>query len=166
MDYEGKFRDFMVGWLARQLKEPDTNREEIENLYEEVVDAENDGLALARVETALGKEPAQKLWDLSQQWHDPTVEQARQMIEALRGQVQGNFRDPAEFYLYFLNPFEEGCVPAGFEDRLEEEIRWMFQVFYSAVGEAVLAPKGWEPDVVVEPSSYDQPPLSAGSMAQ
>ena len=41
----------MVGWLAGRAKEPDTNPEEVENLYEEVVDAANDGAALARVES-------------------------------------------------------------------------------------------------------------------
>ena len=46
-------------------------------------------------------------------------------------------------------------MPSGFEDRLEQEICWMFRVFYSAASEVVLAPKGWEPDVVVEPSYED-----------
>jgi|GEM_PF-6762105 len=155
MDYEGKFRDFIVGWLANQVKEPDANREDLENLYDEVVDAENDRGALSRVEMALGKETAQKLRALSQQWHDPTVDQARPMIEALRERVQEETRDHTQFYLFFLNPFEDGCVPSGFEDRLEQEICWMFRVFYGTVSAVVLAAKGWEPEVIVEPSYED-----------
>lgn len=155
MDYEGKFRDFMVGWLGQQLKQPETKREEVFDLYSVIVDAANDEQALAEVKDALGPETAQTVWDLSRQWHDPTVEQAKPVIETLRERVRDETQDHAQFYLFFLNPFEEGCVPSGFEDRLEQEIRWMFRVFYHTVGEAVLGSKGWVPDVVVEPSYED-----------
>jgi hypothetical protein len=155
MDYEGKFRDFMVGWLADRRKEPGINQEEVEALYDAVVEVVKDRAALLEVQGVLGHETAQKLWELSEAWHDPVVEKAGEMIAALREQVQADTRDHTQFYLFFLNPFEEGCVPSGFEDRLEQEICWMFRVFYSAVGEAVLAPHGWQPDVVVEPSYED-----------
>ncbi|MCB0172892.1 MAG: hypothetical protein KDJ97_20340 [Anaerolineae bacterium] len=155
MTYDGKFRDFMVGWIAAQLNEPGRNRAALENLYEEVVDAENDARALLRVGQILGQEMAQRLWGLSEQWHDPTVEQARPMIEVLRQQVQEEEQDQTQFYRFFLNPFEDNCVPRGFEDSLEQTICWMFRLFYRAVGEAVLAPLGWEASVVVEPYHED-----------
>ena len=115
MDYEGKFRDFMVGWLARQLAEPGVNSQEVEMLYEAVVGTENDGKALIEVEKALGNKIAQALWDQGSQWHDPTVEKAWQMIGELRERSIKDFGDATKFYLFFLNPFKEGCVPAGFE---------------------------------------------------
>ena len=155
MDYEGKFRDFMVGWLAQQVEQPQTQREEIEALYHAVVEADSDREAMAEIRQALGAETAQQLGNLSDQWRDPAVEQAQAMLQALRQAVREDSRDASEFYLFFLNPFEKGCVPDGFEDRLEQEICWMFRSLYRVAGEAALAPKGWEPYVVVEPSYED-----------
>lgn len=149
--YEGKFRDFLVGWLALQLNEPGINAKEIEDLYDAVVYAENDLLALAEVEKTLG-EDARMLWSLSEGWYDITVEIARAMIDELRQRSIEDFGDLTKFYLYFLNPFKEGCVPDGFEDNLEREICWMFRVFYESAGGGELDAKGWEPYVIVEPS--------------
>lgn len=152
MKYDGKFRDFVVGWIASCLDEPDCNREELENLYDEIVDAENDGVARDRVELTLGKALTQRLWNLSEQWRDPTVAQARRMIEAFRKRVQEETRDHTQFYLFFLNPFIEGCVPDGFTDNPEQEISWMFRTLYRIAAAVALEPYGWEPAVVVEPS--------------
>lgn len=148
--YEGKFRDFMVGWLALQLGNSEFN-EEVEALYYEVVDAENDSVAFAETIKVLG-EGAQMLWDLSQGWYDTTVEMAREMINELCESSIEDFGDASKFYLYFLNPFKEGCVPDGFEDNLEREICWMFRVFYESAAAGMLDAKGWEPYVIVEPS--------------
>lgn len=155
MDYDGKFRDFMVGWLAQQLESAETNRQAIETLYQAVIEAGSDMGARDEVRQVLGNETAHQVWNLSRQWHDPTVEQAGTMIAALRQRVWAETGDQTRFYLFFLNPFEEGCVPAGFEDRLEPNICWMFRAFYHTVEEAVLAAKGWVPDVIVEPSYED-----------
>jgi hypothetical protein len=153
MYYEGKFRDFMAGWLALQLEGSAASRREVEALYyDAVVYADNDGAAFTEVEAVLGKWAARMLWNLSERCYDPSVEMARGIIEALRESVQEYSSDPTEFYLFFLNPFKDGCVPAGFEEAVERKICWMFRVFYSTAGEMVLAPKGWEPYVVVEPS--------------
>lgn len=152
MDYEGKFRDFMVGWLAQQAAQPETRREDMEALYQTMVEAESDREAVAEIRQALGAESAQNLWRTCEQWHDPAVEQAQPMLHSLRTAVQEDGREPGEFYLFFLNPFEDGCVPVCFADRLEYQICWMFRVFYHIAAEAVLAPKGWLPDVVVEPA--------------
>ncbi|MFQ5812040.1 MAG: hypothetical protein ACE5I2_02430 [Anaerolineae bacterium] len=155
MYYEGKFRDFMVGWLSLQLEEPGVDRDEIEALYEAVVYTEDDEMAFAAVERILGDWAARMLWGLSERWYDTTVEMARDLIEALRECVQEGLGDTTEFYLFFLNPFEDGCVPAGFGEMVEQQICWMFRAFYHTIGEMVLAPKGWEPYVVVEPSCED-----------
>jgi hypothetical protein len=152
-DYEGKFRDFMVGWLSLQLRKSELN-EEVEALYYAVVDAENDRAAFTETAKVLG-EGARMLWDLSRGWYDTTVEMAREMINELRERSIRDFGDVTKFYLYFLNPFKEGCVPGGFEDNLEREICWMFRVFYESAGGATLDPKGWEPYVIVEPSYED-----------
>ena len=153
--YEGKFRDFMVGWLAEQLKQPELTRDQIEALYDGVTDADNDEMALTEVGTTLGSEIAARLLCLCRQWSDPTIDAARDMIEALRDRVQEDYHDQSDFYLFFLNPFKEGCVPDGFTDNLEREIIWMFQTLYYAAGAVALEPYGWEPDVTVEPSYED-----------
>ena len=147
MYYEGKFRDFMVGWLALQLDESADNRGEAEALMDAVVYAENDAAALAGVEEALGDWAAQTLWGLSQRWYDASVEMVRDTIEALRGSVQERLDDPAAFYLCFLVPFRYSFVPADFQ-----EICWLFRVVYTTAAETALAPMGWRPYVVVEPS--------------
>lgn len=152
MTYDGRFRDFVVGWITSRVDEPDCNREALENLYDEVVDAENDGVARGRVELALGKALTQRLWNLSEQWYDPTVARAGGMIEAFRKRVQEETRDHTQFYLFFLNPFIKGCVPDGFTDTLEQEISWMFRTLYRTAAAVALEPYGWEPAVVVEPS--------------
>lgn len=159
--YEGKFRDFMVGWLVLQLGRSELN-EEVEALYYEVVDAENDRAAFTETIKVLG-EGAQMLWDLSQGWYDTTVEMAREMIIELRERSIEDFGDASKFYLYFLNPFKEGCVPDGFEDNLEREICWMFRVFYESAAGGVLDAKGWEPYVIVEPSYENSSEILAHS---
>jgi hypothetical protein len=88
------------------------------------------------------------LWGLSERWYDTTVEMAKSIIQALRESIQDRARDPAEFYLFFLNPCKHRFVPADFP-----EICWMFRVLYSAAAETVLAPVGWKAYVVVEPSA-------------
>jgi hypothetical protein len=103
----------------------------------------------------LGDWAARTLRSMSERWYNTTVEMARDIIEALRELVWKDWGDPTEFYLFFLNPFKEGCVPAGYEEAVEQTICWMFRVFYGTVGETVLSPKGWEPDVIVEPSYED-----------
>ena len=155
MYYGGKCLDFMVEWLALQIEETEDNRDEVEALYEAVVHTASDGAACAGVERILGDWAARMLWGLSERWYDTTVEMARGLIEALRARVQESLGDTTEFYLFFLNPFEAGCVPAGFGEMAEQQICWMLRVFYHTLGGTVLAPKGWEPYVVVEPSCED-----------
>ena len=147
MTYPGKFRDFMVGWLALQLEELAVSSQEVEALYYSVVYAENDSMALAEVTQALGDWAARMLWVLSQRWYDTDVEMARGLIEAVRDYVQEYMGDSAEFYHFFLNPLTYSLVPADFR-----EICWMLRVLYTTAGEAVLAPLGWKPYVAVEPS--------------
>jgi hypothetical protein len=149
MYYEGKFRDFMAGWLALQLEESAVSSKEVEALYyDAVVFAENDAAAQAGVEEALGDWAARMLWCLSERWYDTTVEMAKGIIEALRESAQEYLGDPEEFYLFFLNPCKHRFVPADFP-----EICWMFRVLYSVAAETVLAPLGWKAYVVVEPSA-------------
>jgi hypothetical protein len=147
MTYEGKFRDFMVGWLALQPEGPGDSRGKVKALMDAVVYAENDAAALAGVDEALGDWAARTLWGLSQRWYDTRVEMVRDTIEALRGSVQERLDDAAAFYLCFLVPFRYSLVPADFQ-----EICWLFRVFYTTVAETVLGPMGWTPYVVVEPS--------------
>lgn len=155
MNYDGKFRDFLVGWLALQPQVPGTGRSEVIALYEAIIFAESDEEALAEIKTALGPWGAQLLWRLSQSWDDTTVALAREMIDDLRDWVEAETEEPATFYLFFLNPFKEGCVPEGFEDHLEREICWMFRKFYEIAGTAALEAKGWAPYVVIEPSHQE-----------
>lgn len=155
MNYDGKFRDFMAGWLALQSQVPGTDRSEVIALYHIIICAVSDTEALAEVQTVLGLWGAQLLWRLSQCWHEATVALAQDMIGDLRDWVEAETEDPAVFYLFFLNPFKEGCVPEGYEDQLEREIIWMFRVFYETAGAAALDPKGWAPYVVIEPSYQD-----------
>ena len=147
MYYEGKFRDFMVGWLALQLEKAADRGGEVRTLMDAVVYAENDAAALAGVEETLGDWAARTLWGLSQRWYNTTIEMVRDTIEALRGSVQERLDDPAAFYLCFLVPFRYSFVPADFQ-----EICWLFRVFYTTAAETALAPMGWRPYVVVEPS--------------
>jgi hypothetical protein len=155
MNYEGKFRDFMVGWLAQQPGKPAAHRSEVMSLYEAIADAATDAQAFEAVAAVLEPWGARWLWHLSHCWDDSTVALARELIETLRQQVQADTGDVSNFYLFFLNPFKEGCVPDGFEDNLEREICWMFRVFYETAGAAALEAKGWVPYVVIEPSWED-----------
>ncbi len=153
--YEGKFRDFMVGWLADHLERTVMTREEIAALYDIVAEAETDEAALAEVRQVLGQTVVRKLVTLSRQWRDPTIDTAREMIEALRDRVQEDDHDRPDFYYFFLNPFKQGCVPEGYAENLEREIIWMFRTLYAAASAGALAPYGWEVEVVVEPSYED-----------
>src|SRR5262245_35748926 len=153
MTYDGKFRDFMVGWLALQVKRPGAATAAIESLYEAIVSVENDKAALIEAEKRQGQ-LAHRLWVLSERWYDPTIEAARPMIDQLRQHALADFGEALKFYLFFLNPFKLGCIPDGFEENLEREIGWMYRVFHEAAG-AGLAAKRWVPYVVVVPSYED-----------
>lgn len=154
MNYDGKFRDFMIGWLADQLDKSSLPRDQSEALYDQVTDADDDKLALLEVSQILGSDLAARLWCLSQLWQDPRLDQAQALLGALRDRVQEDYHDPPAFYLFFLNPFKTGCVPESFSDNLEREIIWMFQTLYGSAADMALAAYGWRAEVVVEPS-YD-----------
>ena len=55
MTYEGQFRDFMVGWIASQLEQPEHNRKDLEALYNTVIDADSDVGALSEIEAMMGE---------------------------------------------------------------------------------------------------------------
>lgn len=152
---EYRFRDFMVGWLAGQLRKQIIEAEMALALYEEVIEAEDDKASLAEVTNILGEGTAQDLWQQSQPETDPLEETARELVERLRDQVQADYHDLPDFYRFFLNPFKQSCVPQMYEDRLEQEIVWMFRTLYTAASAGVVASYGWTVDVVVEPSYED-----------
>ena len=145
------FRDFMVGWLADQQQVQTLTYETALTLYDAVIFATDEDEAFLEIAEELGPEQAQRLRGQSQQAQDDLIETASPLIERLREEVTAH-RDVSEFYQFFLNPFKDDCVPAGFEEDLHSEICWMFQTLYNAAAADILEPQGWQPDVIVEPA--------------
>jgi hypothetical protein len=103
--YEGKFRDFMVTWLARQRHPAEVPFSDLAEVYEAVAGADDDAQALTEVETRLGQWGAGLLGQMSQGWDDLPVGLARELLAALRRRVQAESRADDRFYLFFFNPF-------------------------------------------------------------